>query len=107
MDISTITILLEKDGLIIFSSENFNELIGLNPINKKMSEILCNKTYEEIRKLMLECMFTNKQVFNEITLNNRIYSILLTPILDDKMNIKFLIMNSHDISKVKKICFKI
>jgi len=97
---TTITLLLDKDGTIIFSSSNFNDIIGFNVLNKKISEIVCNQTYEEIRKIVLECMFTNKQV---LTVNNRIYAILATPILNDNMNIKYIILNSHDISIMKKI----
>jgi len=103
--ISIISILVEKDGSIVYSSEKFNELIGFNPINKKISDLLCDSydSYEEIRKMMLESIFTNKQVRNNIIVNNRIYNIVVSPILDADLNVKFLLLNSYDITKNKKI----
>ena len=96
------SIVLSKDGLIIHTCEKFNAYIGSNTVNKKISEVFI-ESYEEIRKMMLESIFTNKQVSNDVIVRNRTYRVLMSPISDSKMNIKYLLLNSCDISKLKKI----
>lgn len=98
----SINILVEKDGTIIYSCEKFNKLFKENPLNKKLSDIVAQPCYEEIRKMMLEGLFTNKQVFSQIVFLDKIYKIVIFPILDNDI-IKYLFISACDISNSKKI----
>lgn len=102
-DVDILSILLEKDGTIIYSCENCKKIIHVDILNKKLSDILPHDSYEEIRKMMLEAMFTNKQIINEVKIKRRTFNTMVTPIFNKDMNIKYLSINSYDISKSKKI----
>ena len=92
------TFIVEKSGIILYCSE-----IKLNLIDKKISEFLTNDEYDNFRKLMLESIFTNKQVINEIKIQNRIYNIIISPIAGYDLTVKYLLINTCDITKNKKI----
>lgn len=96
------SILLEKDGLIIYT-DGFVSRIKCNPINKKMDEILPKDEYEIFRKLMLHVIFTTNRIVSEIVINNRIHNIILSPILDGQLNVKYLLLNGCDETINKKI----
>ena len=102
-DKNSYSVLLEKDGLILHSCESFNALFETDVTNKKLSDILCNDTYEELRKMMIESLFTNNQVVNVIKIYSKIYKTSISPIFDSKMNIRCILLNICDITKDKKI----
>ena len=96
------SMLVEKDGSIIYHSENF-DIFNYNLENKKLSDILKNDSYESIRKMMIESMFTNTQIINEICVDNKVYNVMVSPIFGVDMQIKFLLLNGYNITKTKKI----
>jgi signal transduction histidine kinase len=102
IDIEIYTILLEKDSSIVYISKNCTNILNFSSNNEKLYNVIDNYTYEEIRKLMIECIFTSKQVINEINIGNRFYRVLVSPILDKKLNIKYLLLNLYDISLNKR-----
>ena len=93
------SILTEKDGTIVYYSENFNFSLE----NKKLSDILKNESYENIRKMMIESIFTNTQIINEVDVNDKKYNVMISPIFGVDMQIKFLLLNGYNITKIKKI----
>lgn len=95
------SLLVEKDGTIIYNSENFKNF-NIDVKNKKLFDIF-NRSYEDIRKMMIESMFTNNQVINEIFINNKYYNLMISPIFGVDMNIKFLLFSGYNITKTKKI----
>lgn len=95
------TFIVEKSGIILYCSEI--KFCKFNLINKKISEILTVDEYDKFRKFMLESIFTNNQVINEITIQNRIYNIIISPIADYDLNVKYLLINMCDITRNKKI----
>lgn len=97
-DCNMYTFIVEKSGIILYCSE-----IKLKLVDKKISEILTNDEYDNFRKLMLESIFTNKQVINEIKIQNRIYNIIISPIAGYDLTVKYLLINTCDITKNKKI----
>ena len=98
------TILFEKDSTIVYCSKNLLNIINEDITDKKLSDIYVRKMpYEEIRKSMLECMFTNNQSYNEIYLDDKIYKIIISPIVDYDEHIKYLLLISYDITINKKI----
>ena len=86
------TFILEKDGTIVYCNKpalNFFNLKNYSDLeHKKMSDIVTSHFYEELRKTMLESIFTTKYTkldyFCKET--NKTYEILCTPIIDDKDN---------------------
>ena len=102
-DIKIFTIVSEKNGTIIYSNDNINNFFKQDIKNKKISELIDKKQYEEIRKIMLETIFTNKEILSEIKIYDRIYKILISPILNEQSDIKYLLVNCYDINKNKKI----
>ena len=102
-NVKSYTILLEKDSNILYSCDNFKKLIRNNTVNKKLSDIFCQETYIEIRKIMLESIFTNKQVLGEVILNFRTYKIIMTPISNANLITKYILFNCYDVSRNKKI----
>lgn len=99
---NSITLVVESDGLILYASKN-NQIQNLFEINKKVSDIFDKDDYESMRKLMLECLFTDKNVHNEIKYKERTYEIIITPLNFESTNIKYLIITLHNITKSKKI----
>lgn len=95
------TFIIEKNGIILYCSEI--KFCKFNLVDKKISEILIDNEYDNFRKLMLESIFTNKQVINEIKIQNRIYNIIISPIVGYDLNVKYLLLNMCDITKNKKI----
>ena len=95
------TILLEKDGTVIFCTDNL-KLLFQNIVGNKLSKFLNKETYEELRKMMLEVLFTNKQIKKDIFLNKIWYKFVVSSIIDDQ-NVTYLLLNSYDISEKKKI----
>jgi len=101
-DAEMYSMLVEKDSSIIYHSENLN-IFNYNLENANLSDILCGESYEKIRKLMIETMFTSTQIINEVGVNNKIYNVMVSPIFGIDMNIKFLLLNGYNITKNKKI----
>ena len=95
------TFIVDKSGIILYCSEiKFSKF---NLVNKKISEILIDDDYDNFRKMMLESIFTNKQVINEIKIQNRIYNIMISPIVGYDLVAKYLLINMCDITKKQKI----
>lgn len=106
--------LLEKDGTILFCSERMEKLFQVDTFalcrskhvlfltGKKLSDILCDDIYEELRKMMLESIFTNKQIIKEIFIN-KWFKFIIYPISDEQTNINYLMINGFDISKNKRM----
>jgi two-component system CheB/CheR fusion protein len=97
------TLILKTDGTIIYYNIEHQKYLHENVVGKKISDILSKKEYEEIRKMMLEAMFTSKQILGKIYLNNRYCKILISPIVSEESTIKYLVANFYNITKNKKI----
>lgn len=102
-NVNVYTLLVEKDGSIIHCSDNLREFLKLDPINHKLSTFLASETYEYIRKMMLECIFTNNEISDDVESFNRIFRVNISPVLDDKMSVKYLLLTVYDITRNKKI----
>ena len=98
------SMLLEKDGTIKCSCYNLTKLLKNDPLDKKLSDIITDtEEYKIIRKMMLEVIFTNNRVVNEVIILNRVYNLIITPIFNSKLNLIYLLITGNDITKNKKI----
>lgn len=97
----TYTLLLDPDGSIIYSCSEFvskNKHIGDN-----ISNLLNPNEYETFRKLMIQVIFTNTRIVQNLNIHNRCHKIIITPILDRNFKVKFLLVNGCDVTKTQKI----
>lgn len=101
-NVNVYTLLIEKDSTIIHCSDNLRIYLKLDPINHKLSTFLTNETYEYVRKMMLECLFTNKEISDDVELFNRFFRVNISPVLDE-MTVKNLLLTVYDITRNKKI----
>jgi signal transduction histidine kinase/CheY-like chemotaxis protein len=94
---------VEKDGLILYCSENNIKHFKLNMVNKKISDVVTSEEYDNIRMIMLESIFTNKQIINETKIKNRIYKLIISPIVNIDSSVKYLLLNLCDVTRSRKI----
>jgi len=98
------SVFVEKDGTILYYSEKFKNTFQKDDdfTNKKLSDVVCQTAYEELRKMMLEVIFTNKLVKNNVMLNNKWYMFIIYPIISNQ-EVTHLMITGHDISSSKKL----
>ena len=94
-------ILMEKDGQIVYNSNNISKVLKMCKFTK-IADAFNKDIYEDIRRLMLESIFTTNQVRSEIFLKNKYLKTIITPIFDTSLNIKYLLLNFYDISTIKR-----
>lgn len=100
------TVLVEKCGKIIYYDDNFKKFFENNQvIEKKLSELINPSAYEEIRKMMLEVIFTSKQrekilnVFND----KEYYRITIVPIINNESQVHYLLLKGSNVTHSKKL----
>ena len=97
-------VITDISGEIIYCSKKFEDFFKKNLIGKKLSELISQKSYEELRKLMLECIFTGQQVTNVITFNDRdFYKVVIVPISDEENKITHLSLVAVNVTNSKKL----
>jgi signal transduction histidine kinase len=77
-------VLINKSNEILYCSEKFKKTFNyVDIIGKKIPEIISKNDYEEIRKLILESIFTNKNSTGIIQFqNDQYYKIISYPVLE-------------------------
>lgn len=100
-----LTLVVETDGKILYLSKCHDSYINSvkYEVNKKLSEILNKDDYENMRKIMLESLFTDKTVHRDVMSNNRIFEVIITPLFFENTNQKYLIITLHDTTKLRKV----
>lgn len=96
------TMVLKIDGFILYISDDSNLQITFHK-NKNISDYFTNDIYEEIRKYMINSLFTDSTTRNKFEYKERKYEIIITPITFKRNNNKYLVVTIHDITKIEKI----
>lgn len=104
-DLNIYSVLVEKDGTILYSSKKFKEYYpNTNTIGMKISDFVNKNTYEELRKMMLEVIFTNKTTERDIIFQDGdFYKVDLFPITNKESQVTHLLIGAVNVSKIKKI----
>ena len=103
-NIDLYSVLVDKSGEIIYGSRKFRNYFFDNIIGKKLSEIISYPAYEEVRKTMLEVIFTNKNLEKNILfLDNQSYRIYFVPITNKESQVSHIIMLAINASVTKKL----
>jgi len=96
--------LVDLSGKIVYCGKKFEIFFKKNPTGSKLSEIVNNHSYEELRKMMLESIFTNKQVTNTISFNDKdFYKIMIFPVIDEENKVTHLSLVAINFNNTKKL----
>ena len=103
-NIDVYSALVDVSGIIIQSSDRLQKFYGKNIIGEKLSDLINHSSYEELRKMMLEVLFTNKQVQNDIKFNDKdYYRIIIFPIIDKENKVTHLVIGASNVTYSKKL----
>jgi len=101
------SVLVDKSGIVEYCSDKFKKFFGnIDIIGKKLSEFISPPAYEEIRKIILEVLFTSKQIENDVLFNdNAYYKIIAYPIFDsnDINKVSNIVLTAFNITQSKKL----
>ena len=107
------TFFLKKDGTIINCNKKALPYLKLTSVkdaeNKKLSDFVDPVFYEELRKIMLECIFRGQYVKLQYHCleNDKNYDVLCSPIKDENKppdnSVDFLFLHIMDMSHMQKI----
>ena len=99
------SVFIEKSGVILYHSKEFEDTFQIENeklVGKRLSDVVCQKVYEELRKLILEVLFTNKSVKNELSFDDKWYIFMIYPVISNQ-EVTHLLINGADISKRKRL----
>lgn len=103
-NINIYSIMIDISGVIIHASDRFKKFYDVDVIGKKLSDLLVPNTYEEIRKMMLEAIFTSKNSIKEIVFNNKKeFKVEVIPISDKHMKVTHIVLYAIENIDEKKL----
>lgn len=99
-------LIIKKDTTILYACETFIKEYG-EAIGNKLSDIFSNnlsKIYEKVRKLILESLFTGKNINSDIVSDHsgRVFRFSISPVSLDKDN-EILLINAYDITRISRL----
>jgi signal transduction histidine kinase len=95
---------ITKNGEILYHSKKIKEYFKGEIIGKKLSNLISKLAYEEIRKLILEVLFTNNQLQQDILFkDDKIYRVIALPIPNNQNETIHIVLTAYNASNTLKI----
>jgi signal transduction histidine kinase/CheY-like chemotaxis protein len=97
------TIIINLNNVVVYSSDSINEVFDANIQNKKLIEFLGEDDYKNIRKTILECIFTNKIIKRRLNFKNEEYNFKFEPISEENDKINLILINFYVATESNKL----